>query len=29
MFWSALLWGFVLTFVLTKISHLGLSFLKP
>jgi hypothetical protein len=29
MFWSALLWGFVLTFALTKISHLGLSFLKP
>jgi hypothetical protein len=27
MLWSAVLWGFTLTFVLTKISHLGLSFL--
>ena len=28
MLWSAVFWGFTMTFVLTKISHLGLSFLK-
>jgi hypothetical protein len=29
MLWSAVFWGFTLTFALTKISHLGLSFMKP
>ena len=28
MLWSAVFWGFTMTFVLTKISHLGISFLK-
>jgi hypothetical protein len=28
MLWSAVFWGFTITFVLTKISHLGISFLK-
>jgi hypothetical protein len=29
MLWSAVFWGVTLTFLLTKISHMGLSFLKP
>ena len=29
MLWSAVFWGFTMTFVLTKISHLGLAFMKP
>jgi hypothetical protein len=29
MLWSALFWGVTLTFLLTKISHLGLGFLRP
>jgi hypothetical protein len=28
MLWSAVFWGFTLTFVLTEISHMGLAFLK-
>lgn len=29
MLWSALFWGVILTFMVTKVSHLGLSLLKP
>jgi hypothetical protein len=28
MLWSAVFWGFTMTFILTKIGHLGISFLK-